>query len=136
MFAHEDARPQQNGTDQGRDIPMCRTLDAFVAEPGCIDGVSIQDLDAGTRLTVVTRRSCYRFVVLNGSERRAMVMGGEYFPDRTEVHVDGSTAGGSAIKMGWIGVGLCMELSSESRCITTSPVRSVHLDPAQPGHVC
>jgi hypothetical protein len=40
--------------------------------------------------------------------------------------LEGASLGGSFLKVGWIGVGLRMEIRDESRRIVTSPVR--HID--------
>jgi hypothetical protein len=113
-----------------------QTLDGFVHQPGCSDGVAFQSLELGTVVTVRTKHSCYRLVVLDGPQRRALVSGGALFPERTEVRIDGATAGGSAIKTGWIGVGLRLEMSRDSQRITTSVVQSLTVNPAQSQPIC
>jgi hypothetical protein len=51
------------------------------------------------------------------------VIGGKLFTESTDVRIDGSTAGGTVIKAGWIGVGLRMELTTGLRRVTTSCVK-------------
>ena len=104
-------------------------LDEFVHGPGCSDGIDFQSLPPGTAVNVNTRYSTYRLVVIDPDDRRATVTGGRLFPDPTELRVEGATAGGTAIKSGWIGVGLRLEMSGLSSRITTSVVRSVTIDP-------
>ena len=99
-------------------------LDAFALDPGCADGVAVESLEPGTILEVTTRNTRYRLTVLD-AEGHALITGGSLFPQPTEVHIEGATAGGAALKLGWIGVGLRLELSLGGRMITTSPVRSV-----------
>ncbi|MGH9257632.1 MAG: hypothetical protein ACRD3C_23990 [Vicinamibacterales bacterium] len=101
--------------------------DGVAHEPGCEPGVALESLDAGTVLEVNTRHSCYRFLVLDGAEQRALVTGGSLFPERTEVRVAGATAGGGALHVGWIGVGLKLEMVTGARYITTSRVRSIRV---------
>src|SRR5262249_54002445 len=108
------------------------TLEAFVRLHGSAEGISIDSLEAGTVLTVHTRHSRYRVVVLDGAEHRALVTGGSVFPTATEVRLAGATAGGSMLKIGWIGVGLRLELSIGRRRISTSRVRSVAIDNVPP----
>ena len=79
-------------------------------------------------LIVRTRYSSYRLVVLDGAERRVLLTGGSHFPESTEVRVDGATAGGSSLKIGWIGVGLRLEMTAGRRRITTSRVESVTIE--------
>ena len=104
------------------------TLDAFVRRHSCTEGISIDSLEAGTVLSVHTQHSRYRIVVLDHTEHRALVTGGAVFPTATEVRLEGATAGGSLLKMGWIGVGLRLELSIGRRRITTSRVRAVMIE--------
>ena len=111
-------------------------LEAFVHEPGCWEGVEFLSLHAGTKVNVFTRYSCYRLVVLDPDERLARVEGGRMFEESTEVRIEGATAGGSAIKSGWIGIGLRLEMSTDSKRVTTSVVQSITIDPPPPSRVC
>jgi hypothetical protein len=104
-------------------------LDAFVYESGCSDGIDFGTLDVGAIVNVFTKYSRYRLVVLNPQRHGALVTGGRLFPESTEVRIEGATAGGSAIRPGWIGIGLRLELSNGSNRITTSVVQSVTVDP-------
>jgi hypothetical protein len=113
-----------------------RPLEAFVREPGCSDGIDFHSLDVGTVLFVHTRYSCYRLVVVSPYERRALVTGGQLFPESTEVRIEGATAGGTAIKPGWIGIGLRLEMAAPSSRVTTSVVRTVTVDPPPSAMTC
>jgi len=104
------------------------TLEGFCLESGCLGGIEVSSLAAGTAISVVTRHSTYRLIVLNPGERRVTMTGGTCFPEPTEVRVEGATGGGSAVKLGWIGVGLRLELSAGYRRISTSRVVSVTID--------
>jgi hypothetical protein len=111
-------------------------LDAFVYESGCSEGIDFRTLDVGAVVNVDTKYSHYRLVVLGAERRRALVTGGRLFPESTEVRIEGATAGGSAIRPGWIGVGLRLEMSNGSTRITTSVVQSVTVDPPPASMVC
>ena len=89
------------------------------------EGFHIKTLDPGTTLTIRTRQSEYRLTVLDGERQEVLVRGGLWFPETELGYLAGSTAGGSALKMGWLGVGLRMELSTGHGRITTSQVRSI-----------
>jgi len=104
-------------------------LDAFVYESGYSDGIDFGSLDVGAVVNVFTKYSRYRFVVLNPQRQGALVTGGRLFAQSTEVRIEGATAGGSAIRPGWIGIGLRLEMSNGSNRITTSVVQSVTVDP-------
>jgi hypothetical protein len=90
-----------------------------------VEGVAVETLETGTVLVVTTHHNCYRLVVLDGMQRRALVTGGSFFPEAIEARVEGATAGGTALKVGWIGVGLKLELSIGLQHITTSRVQSI-----------
>jgi hypothetical protein len=102
-----------------------QTLTEFAQHPGCFEGVNVSALAAGTIVSVNTRHSQYRVVLINPQEGRALVTSAVWFPQPTEVRVEGATAGGSMLKTGWIGIGLKLELSIGRRRITTSRVLSV-----------
>jgi hypothetical protein len=116
----------------GNVVPRRRTLDGFAVEPGCIEGVALQSLEAGTVLNVMTRHSAYRVVVLDPARQRMVVTGGRLFTESTEVRCEGATAGGSLLKVGWIGVGLRLEMSIGQQRITTSRVQSVTIESVPP----
>jgi hypothetical protein len=111
-------------------------LDAFVYESGCSGGIDFSSLDVGAVLNVHTRYSHYRLVVVDGADNRALVTGGRLFPESTDVRIEGSTSGGTAIKPGFIGIGLRLEMSNGSNRITTSVVQSMSLDQPPASRVC
>jgi hypothetical protein len=104
-------------------------LDAFVYESACSGGIDFQSLEVGAVVNVHTRYSLYRLVVLDTESKRALVTGGRLFPESTEIRIEGATSGGTAIKPGFIGIGLRLEMSNGSNRITTSVVQSVTIDP-------
>ena len=57
---------------------------------------------------------------------------GPAFPERSRVRLEGTTTGGSALRVGWIGVGLRMEMSTRDRRVTTSRVRSITIQSVPP----
>ena len=126
MFQHDSQVPRSRDGDAPW-MPPVGTLDEFAVDSGCENGVTLNELEPGTRITVVTKHSTYRFDLIDGAEGRATVTGGSVFPEPTDVYVEGATAGGTVIKSGWIGVGLRLELTSGMRRITTSPVRAIDL---------
>jgi hypothetical protein len=111
-------------------------LEQFVLEPGCSDGIDFQSLEAGATVHVHTKFSSYRLVVTDPENGAALVTGGRLFPESTPIRVEGATAGGTAIKSGWIGVGLRLEMLNLTNRITTSVVRSVTVIPPSVSRVC
>jgi hypothetical protein len=112
-------------------LRTARTLDYFGSESSNRQGVAIDALAAGVMLVVRTERSSYRLVVVDGAQHLVRVHGG-VFPEPTTLRLSGATAGGSAIKVGWILVGMRMEFSAGTRRITSSNVHSVRIEPAVP----
>ena len=103
-------------------------LGQFAQEPGCSDGIDFQSLEIGTTIHVHTRYSSYHLVVTDPENGGALVTGGRLFLEPTPIRVEGATAGGSAIKAGWIGVGLHLELLKLTNRVTTSVVRAVKVE--------
>jgi hypothetical protein len=101
------------------------TLDGFVEETGNIRGLYLRDVEPLTTLIVRTRNSHYRIIVKRDTS--AIVQGGQFFPDATPGRIDGSGFGGSFLKVGWIGIGLRMEIFADGQRIITSPVRDISI---------
>ena len=99
------------------------TLDGFVAETASSAGVLLRDLEPLTSLIVQTRNTRYHIIVTRGEE--IVVQGGSFFPDPTPAHLDGASLGSSFLKLGWIGVGLRLEIRCNGQRIVTTSVRSV-----------
>ena len=98
-------------------------MHAFGEAEQHVAGVDLTELEPLTVLLVWTWHSLYRIVVVGGSE--VLVQGGPFFSDLTRAHLDGASAGGRALKAGWIGVGHLMALHSSGQVILTSPVVAV-----------
>jgi len=94
------------------------------------DGVDIRALRPGTTVIVETDNSRYRFVTLL-EPLTVLVKGGAMFPDQAIVQLVGATIG-STVKIGWILVGLRIEMYLGPMCIRSSPVRSVKVETAAP----
>lgn len=88
-----------------------------------VQSVHLRQLRPLTTLLVWTRNSLYRVVVTDGCN--IYVQGGTFFPKPTSAHLDGASMGSSSLRMGWIGVGLPMEIRAGARRIVTSPVRAI-----------
>jgi hypothetical protein len=112
-------------------LPSCRTLDGFALRSSEHCGLTITGLEPGVTLVVKTRHSSYRIAILDGAQRLVAVDGG-IFPETTVVRLSGATFGGSALKLGWIVVGLRLEFCDGTRLITSSPVESVEIESTSP----
>lgn len=107
-------------------VPRAATLDGFVDDLADGRGVNLRDLDPLTTLIVRTCNSRYRIIV--SRDTSVIVQGGQFFPDATAGRIDGASFGGSFLKMGWIGIGLRMEIFADGQRIVTSPVRDIAIE--------
>jgi hypothetical protein len=115
----------ETGTPAGetrRRITPLDTLDGFTEELSACKGVNLSDLEPMTKLAVRTSHSVYRIIVL--PDTTVLVQGG-HFPGARIGHLHGSGFGGSLLKLGWIGVGLRMEISVDGKRFVTSVVRAI-----------
>lgn len=110
-----DATPSQT---------LAVTLDAWVRRDWN-DGIQIDACPALECIVVQTHNSLYELIVLAGGGGEVLVRGGRFFPEFSRARLAGSTAGGSALKLMGIYVGLRMELHVERKSIVTSTVRGV-----------
>ncbi len=113
-------------------VPRVSTLDGFVEAVSQTKGVGLADVDTFSTLVVRTRNSVYHITILRPWAREVLVQGGEFFTARTRACLDGSSFGGSCLKLGWVGVGSHMEFHADDQWIITSRVRSLAVEhPAQ-----
>ena len=103
------------------------TLDGFGDATKQIAGVDITELEPLSVLYIKTVKSAYRVIVQQPWKRYALLEGGGCFPSATKVSVSGASLGGSFLKVGWIGLGLCLELHCGDTRIITSPVREIRI---------
>jgi len=116
--------PFETASDTVESLPA-RTSDRSNSTPRPRPGVLVDALPANARIVVTTRNSRYRFVVIDGAERRVQISGGKLFPEPIEMLLEGATTDGGTVEPGWISVGLPVTLWTGLRRITTSPVESV-----------
>jgi len=107
-------------------FPRAATLDGFVNDLADAPGIYLREVEPLTTIVVRTHNSCYRILIEH--DTTAIVRGGAFFPEPTPARIDGSGFGGTLLKVGWIGVGLRMEIFTNGRRIITSPVRDVMLE--------
>ena len=91
-------------------------------------GVRLRDLPPFTTLLVWTINSLYRVVITQWPE--VYIQGGASFPDPTPADVVGASIGGIYLRVGWIGIGLLMEIHAEGRHIITSRVLTITTEQA------
>lgn len=99
---------------------------------GDIDGIYLSELSAGDVLVIQTLNNTYSLVYLGA----AAGLLAKHSPRSTEpasVNVLGSTWGGSALLMGFLGVSMCMEFEQldDGQVRVTSPIQSLQRSPAK-----
>jgi hypothetical protein len=123
LVTEEFMQAVANDYDSGC-VPVERLgLEVIARSASTTDGLYLTDLEASTTVTVRTTFSVYRITRLLGTT--ILVQGGKSFPETTPAILRGATFGGSVLKVGWIGVGLCMEIRAGDRRVVTSPVREI-----------
>src|SRR5262245_13009752 len=112
-------------------MPKFCTVDGAAEISNELEGLALWTLEACDMIHARTYNNDYEIFLLDPVSGRAMVRGGEYFTEPVEATVSGSTFGGCMLKMGWLGVGLRMEIYVNGRRTVTSPVQSLsvaHVD--------
>ena len=103
-----------------------RPLVDFSQHQEAVTAVDFRSLPPGTELVVETCNTRYRVEMLD-DPWNAQVQGGRHFEEATTARIDGCTDGGCLLKIGWIAVGCCLELTVRGRRIVTSRVRSISI---------
>ena len=101
------------------------TLEGFAATASG-PGVAVASLQPLTALLVDTQNTRYHIIVSGGGD--ILIQGGAFFPEPTPARLDGASLGTSLLKIGWIGLGLRMEIRAGGQRIITSAVRSITVD--------
>jgi RNA polymerase-binding transcription factor DksA len=109
------------------EIRTSDSLDNLMQISPLLPGIELESLAPLDTLRVRTLNSDYRIFLLDSSTGRALVDGG-CFPEPVEVVVNGSNFGGSTLKVGWIGIGLRIEMWAKDRLVSTSPVQSFYVE--------
>jgi hypothetical protein len=109
-------------------VPNFCTLEGITEISAGLSGVTLTALGACDIIHAQTSNSDYEIFLLDPATGRAVVRGGKHLVAPTEATVNGSTLGGCMIKMGWLGVGLRMEIYVGKRCLITTPVESLRVE--------
>lgn len=94
---------------------------------GLSNGVDLTDLMPSTKLLVRTAHSLYQLVI--GEDAALYVEGGMFFPGSTPANFVGARFGSHSLKVGWVVVGLPMEIVVGNQHIVTSPVHGIIGEP-------
>jgi hypothetical protein len=118
-------------------VPKPYLLEGFAELTASSGGVDLHCLGANDAIRVRTENSDYRIVLLDPADLRVEIQGGGFFAKPTEANIRGATVGGAMIKIGWISVGLQVELvyytaRNQMQSVVTSPVIRLSLECARP----
>ena len=108
-------------------VPKQCTLEGFVDAVSDREGILLRELEPLGTVLARTENSVYRVITLEAGSSRILIQGGRFFPEPTEVRFAGSGFGGSFLKLGWIGLGLRMEIVWDGQRIITSRIRTVQV---------
>ena len=116
-------------TDRSREILVPRhcTLAGFTEVTSQQRGLHVGSVAPLTRLSVTTRNTEYSVTVVEPKDWKVLVHGGRFFPTERLAFLCGSGYGGTLLKVAWIGIGLCCELSTEGQRVVTSPVQDFRI---------
>ena len=120
-------QPDSAQSIQDVEIDVMPGPEQSAADPARFRSVALPLLLPGTQVTLHTDSTCYRMVVIDGSERRVTITGGKLFPDSTEAELIGATDDES-VKVGWIVEGFQLELLTARGPVLTPSVQSVDVD--------
>src|SRR5688572_6346324 len=115
-------------TAQPESFPSMPSFGYLDTVPTARRPVAVPLLLPGTLVTVRTRNTVYRLVVLDGPTGRVSITGGRLFPQSTEVQLLGAPEGEDDVKVGWIVEGLQLHLITFFGPVITSVVESVDVD--------
>lgn len=108
------------------DAPDGFVDEAFSDSP--IAGLPLETLTPFDTILVRTRNSEYRLLLLNPTTGRCLVDGLRDFAGPVDAVIYGSTYGGTTFKVGFIGVGLRLEMWVKDNLVSTSPVQAVSVE--------
>lgn len=114
----------------GEEERSTSSYDAVALQPNdSVVEVALARLAAFDTIIVQTHNTEYRIFLLDPKTGRALLEGGQ-FVEPVEAIIYGSTLGGSTFKVGWICVGLRLEMWANDFFISASPVRSIRVEHA------
>ena len=91
------------------------------------NGIDTRKLEPTTKIIVETKNSTYEMEILD-DKGNVLVLGGKFFTEPAKAYFNGSTWGGSMIKVGWVGYKMNMEIISRgSQILTTTAAQTARI---------
>ena len=106
--------------------PVAASLDGWTRHEWS-EGLQLNRLRELDELSIRTRNSLYRIVVVAPMAGEVVVEGGRFFPHPTRARFAGCSLGGACLKQHGIYVGFRLEIQLGLRRIITSDVRSIEI---------
>lgn len=91
-----------------------------------MDGIDVKKLKPETVIEVGTLNNIYS-ITITGCENFVIVEGGKFLSTPKIARFIGSTYGGTAIRLGWLGYMMHMEIIVDDMILTTSRVKSIKI---------
>ena len=121
-----DNYPKVPNTSRFKSHPnLSDEINSNIAQSEIEGGVFLKDIPDGQEVDIETQNRHYTLVKKNG---KVFLWGHPvYCALSTEVYLNGSTWGGSMLKVGFIGRGMCLEfvLPSGGGVLTTSKIKNI-----------
>ena len=113
-------------------VPIGALLDTWTSLPweGGLQVEHLRDLEG---VEVRTRNTLYRITIVSALNGEVLVIGGRFFPTFTRARLNGSTMGGSLLKLRGVYPGFRLEFQIDRQVIVTSEIVGVAVVPAGPG---
>jgi len=105
-------------------VPKWCILEGFRDYCDRAQGIYLAELSPFQVIRAQTKNSEYWIFPINPLRGEVLVQGGAYFTQPSEALFNGSSFGGCMMKIGWIGLGMRMEICAAGKRIVTTPVRS------------
>ena len=115
------------------ECPVAASLDGWTRHEWK-EGLQLDSLRELDELSIRTRNSVYRMVVMAPGAGEILVQGGQFFPEPTRARFAGCSLGGAFLKQRGMYVGFRLEIHSGRERIVTSHVRSVDLVSSRVAH--
>ena len=103
------------------------SMDKVMNVSPLLPGVALGTLAPYDTIQVQTLNSRYEIFLLDPGTGRALVEGGSHFREPMEAVVYGSNLDASTLRVGWIGIGMRIEMWVKDQLVSTSPVQSFYV---------
>jgi len=119
---------KDNSYTSPQDSLAADVLDHSNQGPSSRPGFALDTLAAFDTISVHTRNSDYRIFLLDPKTGRALVEGGQHFPEPVEAMLCGDPSSDGEFEPGCIGIGRRLEMWADDKFVSTSAVQSIRIE--------